>query len=173
MNIKPENIHSKSPFKKTTKCEGVIYYKIIREIHRRIQANASTIQLELRGGQHGLLGMAMQPATCSTVIGQEFQRPVSSPQAAPVPTNTDAAEIPSYIQFHAALVDQWRQIINLEDTLKQKLLGSLELKYFKGQRQAYKNYANCTLAGLIQYLYDDHGTISPMDIDESELQYTR
>ena len=37
-----------------------------------------------------------------------------------------------------------------------------------GQRQAYINYANCTLAGLIQHLYDDHGTISPMDIEESE-----
>ena len=59
-------------------------------------------------------------------------------------------------------------MVNAEDTLKQKLLGSLEEKYFKGQSQAYINYANCTLAGLIQHLYDDHGTISPMDIDESE-----
>ena len=59
-------------------------------------------------------------------------------------------------------------MVNEEDTLKQKVLVSLKEKYFKGQRQAYKNYANCTLAGLIQYLYDDHGTISPMNIDESE-----
>ena len=76
MNYKPEDIHSKLPFKKITKCEGVIDYKIIREIHRKIQANASTIQSELGGGQRGLLGMEMQPATYLTVIGQDFQRPV-------------------------------------------------------------------------------------------------
>ena len=59
-------------------------------------------------------------------------------------------------------------MVNAEDILKQQLLGSLEEKYFKGQRQAYINYANRTLAVLIQHLYDDHDTISPIDIDESE-----
>ena len=43
----------------------------------------------------------------------------------------------------------------------------MEEKYFKGQLQDYINYANHTLAGLIQHLYDDHGTISPMEIEES------
>ena len=85
-----------------------------------------------------------------------------------MPTNTDAAEIPRYIQLHADQVYQWRQMLNAEDILKQQLLGSLEEKYFKGQRQAYKNYSNRTLVVLIQHLYDDHGTISPMDIEDSE-----
>ena len=110
----------------------------------------------------------MQPATYRTVIGQDFQRTVRPPQAAPVSTKTDAAEIPRYIQLHAAQVDQWRQMVNAEDILKQKFLESLEEKYFKGQRQAYIYYSNRTLAVLIQHLYDDHGTISPMDIEDSE-----
>ena len=94
----------------------------------------------------------MQPATYQTVIGKYFQRPVRPPQAAPVPTNMDAAEIPRYIQLHAYQVDQWHQMLNAEDILKQQLLGSLEEKHFKGQRQAYLNYANLTLAVLIQHL---------------------
>ena len=110
----------------------------------------------------------MQPATYRTVIGKYFQRPVCSPQAAPVPTNADAAKIPRYIQLHAAQMDQWLQMVNVEDILNQQLLGSLEEKYFKGQHQPHINYANRTLAGLIQHLYDDHGTISTMDIEESE-----
>ena len=59
-------------------------------------------------------------------------------------------------------------MVDAEDILKQQLLGSLEENYFKGKRQAYINYANLTLAVLIQNLYDDHGTISPMDIEKSE-----
>ena len=97
MTSKPEDICSKFPFKKITKCEEVIDYKIIREIHRKIQENASTIQSELGGGQHGLLGLEMQPATYRTVIGQYFQRLVCPPQADPMPTTMDAAEIPRYI----------------------------------------------------------------------------
>ena len=50
-------------------------------------------------------------------------------------------------------------MVNAEEITKKQLLGSLEKNYFKGQRQAYINYANRTLAGLIQHLYDDRGTI--------------
>ena len=57
---------------------------------------------------------------------------------------------------------------NAEDILNQQLVGSLEENYFKGQRQDYKNYSNRTLGGLIQHLYDDYGTISPMHIEESD-----
>ena len=78
----------------------------------------------------------MQPATYRTVIGKDFQRAVRPPQAALVPTNTYAAEIPRYIQLHAAQVDQCRQMVNVEDILKQQLLVSLEEKFFKGQLQA-------------------------------------
>ena len=51
MTPKPEDICSKHPFNTITKCEGVIDYKLIREIHCKIQANTSTIQSELGGGQ--------------------------------------------------------------------------------------------------------------------------
>ena len=97
MTSKPEDIHSKSPFKKIIKCEGVIDYKIICKIHLKIQANASTIQSELGWVQHDLLGLAMQPTTHHKVIGKDFQRPVRPPQPDPVPTNADAAEISRYI----------------------------------------------------------------------------
>ena len=113
-------------------------------------------------------GLAIQPAIYRNVIGQDFQRTPPPPQAAPVPTNTDAAEIPRYIHIHAAQVNQWCQMVNAEDILKQQIFRSLEEKYFKGKRQAYKNYANRTLAVLIHNLYDDHGTISTLDIEESE-----
>ena len=55
-------------------------------------------------------------------------------------------------------------MVNAEDILKHKLLESIYEKDFKGKHQAYINYANHTLAGIILHLYDDHGTISPMDI---------
>ena len=77
----------------------------------------------------------MEPSTYFTVIGQECQRPVRPPQASLIQTNTDAAEIPRYIQLHATQVDQYIQMVNAEDILNQQLLGSLEEKYFKGQRQ--------------------------------------
>ena len=110
----------------------------------------------------------MQPATYWTVTGHDFQRPSRPPKADPVTANTAADEVPGCIQHHAAQVDQWCQIVNAEDILKQQFLESLDERYFKGKHQAYINYANRTLTGLIQHLYDNHGTISPMYIEDSE-----
>ena len=67
-----------------------------------------------------------------------------------------------------AQVYHWRQIVNAEDVLKQPLLESLDEKYFKRQRQEYINYAKRTLVVLIQHLYNYHGTVAPMDTEESE-----
>ena len=58
-------------------------------------------------------------------------------------------------------------MVNAEDTLKQKLIESLYVKYFKDQCQAYIKYANRTLTGLIQNLQYDHWTTSLMGIDDS------
>ena len=59
-------------------------------------------------------------------------------------------------------------MVKLEDILNQQLLESLNKKYSKGQCQAYINYANRTMTGLIKHMYDDHGKISLVDIEETE-----
>ena len=102
---KPKYIHTKSPFKKITKYEGVIDYKIISEIYLKIQANASTIQSELGGGLYDLLGLAMQPYTHWTVPGHDFEQWDHPTQAAPVSTNAAASEASRWIQHHASQVD--------------------------------------------------------------------
>ena len=112
--------------------------------------------------------MAMYPATYRTVTRQEYQRLDRPPQAATVPANVAESKVPRYIQHHVAQVEQWHQMVNSEDILKQQLLDSLDEKYFKGNIKAYIKYSNRTLAVLIHHLYDDHGTISPMKIEESE-----
>ena len=168
MTSKPEDVCRKFSFNIIKKCEGVIDYKIIREIYHKIQANAPTIQSDLARGYNGLLGLEMQPATYPNLTGHGFQSPDPPPQVVPVPANAAAAEDPGNIQHHATQVDQWRQLVNMDEILKQQLLESLDEKYFKWQHQEYITYSNCTLTGLIQDLYDDHGEISLMNIEESE-----
>ena len=101
-----EDIRSKLPFKNEKNSEGIIDYKVICEIHRKIQENTSTVQSEIGRGQHGILNLTIQLATYQTVSGKEFQHPAHTPQAAPVPLIADAAEVPSYIQHHVDLVYQ-------------------------------------------------------------------
>ena len=110
----------------------------------------------------------MQPDKYQTVVAHNFQNLARPPKAVPVPSNTDAAEDIGYIQQRAAQVEKWCKMVNAEDILKQQLLESLDEKYFKGKSQAYINYSNYKLTVIINHLYDDHGNILPMEIEESE-----
>ena len=126
MNSKPEDIYSKSHFKKIKNVRGSLPTKSSAKSIAKFKQSRQPFSQNWEGGQHGLLELAMQPATYHTVIGQYFQCLVLPPHASPVPNNADADEIPRYIQLHAAQVDQWCQMVNVEDILKQQLLGSLE-----------------------------------------------
>ena len=75
-----------------------------------------------------------------------------------MPPNAATAEVPRWIQQHTEQVDQCRQMVNAEDILEHQPLESLDEKYFNCQCQAYINYANHTLTGIIYNLYYYHGT---------------
>ena len=64
------------------------------------------------GGQHCLLGLAMQPVTYQAITGNYNQRSAHTPLAAAVPVNAASVEVPSYIEHHVVQVDQWRQMLN-------------------------------------------------------------
>ena len=97
-----------------------------------------------------------------------FQHLARLPQADSVPVNAAASKVPRWVHQNVDQVYQWLQMMNSKYILKKKLLESLDEKYFKGHHQAYIDYTNCTLEGLIHHPYDDNGTISPMDIEGSE-----
>ena len=104
-------------------------------------------------------GLVMIPATYHTITEKECQCLARIPQADTVTANAKTDEVPRHIKQHEAKLEKRYQMVNSEDIMKKQLLESLDKKQFKGKNQAYNNYANHTLAGLIQKQYNDHGTI--------------
>ena len=86
----------------------------------------STIQSELGGVQHGLLGISMHQSTYRTVTGREFIRLTCPIQKSHVPLDVSAVKVPRWIQQHVSQVKQWYQMVNAEDILMQQILESLE-----------------------------------------------
>ena len=52
--------------------EGELDFKSIKEIEKIIVTNASSIESELGGGQHGLLGLVVSTAQYNTITGHNF-----------------------------------------------------------------------------------------------------
>ena len=62
--------------------EGEPTYKSIKEVEKIIITNASSIESELGGGNHGLLGLVIPAARYNTITGTNFV-PHANPGALP------------------------------------------------------------------------------------------
>ena len=79
------DIIRKLPLKRIKTFEGVIEQNTIDKIHHKVQANVSTIQSKLDGGQSGLPGITTQKSTYQMVTGNEFLCLNCPLQSDPVP----------------------------------------------------------------------------------------
>ena len=167
MTSKPANIHSKFFFDKITKCEGVVNYKIIRKIHCK---KSKCINHPVRIGRRTTWYPRDGNATSHTqnYIWVGFSSLGLSPT---ISSSANQCRCSCNYRVHTVSCSPNGPIarnVKCGRYPEAAFFGSLEEKYFKGQRQAYINYANRTLVGVIQHLYDDHRTISPMGIDEND-----
>ena len=122
MASKPEDIRGKPPFKKIIKCEGVIDYKIIHKIHCKIQAQCVNHPTRTRRR------IAWSPRDYNasshilkTVNEREFGCPTHPTEVTPVPPNTAVSEVQRWIQQHLDQMEQWLQMLNIEDILKHQI----------------------------------------------------
>ena len=64
---------------------GMPTYETIQSVHRKLKANAASIQSELGGGAHRLLGLTLSNQAYSTITGSNFTRP-ANPGTLPIIT---------------------------------------------------------------------------------------
>ena len=55
---------------------GMPTHDIIAAVHRKLKANAASVESTLGGGTHGLLGLTILPETYQTVTGYPFVAPL-------------------------------------------------------------------------------------------------
>ena len=80
--------------------EGELTYKSIKEVEKIIITNASSIESELGGGNHGLLGLVIPAARYNTITGTNFV-PHANPGALPTfPVNSIAPQITEISNTH-------------------------------------------------------------------------
>ena len=63
--------------------EGELTFKTIKEVEKCIITNASSIESELKGGQHRLLDLIISPIRYNTITGYDFI-PHVNPGALPI-----------------------------------------------------------------------------------------
>ena len=147
---------------------GMPTYEIIAASHRKLKANAASVTSTLGGGNHGLLGLTILPATYQTVTGHVFVAPVnpgSLPNIAPAATQ---AQIGEAVRQHKERLKIWRQFNATDLALKNQILSTFDEVYLKGLRNRHVGYQNVSARDMIQHLYLNYGVITPAELDDND-----
>ena len=159
-----EKIVENFPYPTLTPIAGVPDYEALAELHTQANANSSSIQSNLGGGNHGLLAVTLEAAVLNTLAATPFVIPVN-PGANPViPANATGVQIASLQKAHKDATTAFHQYINVDKALNQQLIEAVDDIYLKALRNKYVGFSNQTFLTMIAHLYLHYAKISPTDL---------
>jgi len=151
----------------TIQCiEGESGFTSIKEIEKIIVTNASSIESELGGGQHGLLGLVVSTARYNTITGHNFifhENPGSLPI---FPQNPTQPQIAQANATHKEELRLWREQNLTIKALKKQLTSAFEPKHLEEIKDTYTGFNNITIQEIFAYLYDKYGELDETDAEK-------
>ena len=81
-----ENLNDSFPHTTIPRHTGMLTYETIKNVHKKLKANLASVQSELGGSAHGLLGITLSRQAYATITGADFTIPENSGTLAILPT---------------------------------------------------------------------------------------
>ena len=156
------------PYPTIPKFPGRPDFDAIAAVHTKLKANAASIHSNLGGGNHGLLGLALQPGTYTILTGHVFQPPDNPGPTANIPNGLTGPQISELVREHEAKLKLWKLYTQVEQTLKQQLITAFDDIYLSGLRNRHTGFAGLTLLTMLQHLYDSYGDLTPTELEDND-----
>jgi hypothetical protein len=147
---------------------GLPNYKTIADFHLKLKANAASVPSKIGGGDHGLLGLVLPPATYTMLTNIVSQAPVNPGTVPAIPGGATGNQINEIVRQHAKLLRVWREYQATDQALRQQLLITFNEAYIRGLRNWHTAYNNVSAMQLLMHLYNTYGVIRPIDIKDND-----
>jgi len=97
----------------------------LRRLEKELKANASSIESDIGGGDHGYLGLVLSDANYALVSATAFT-PSTYPGTLNIPVTATQVEAVSLREDHYAQIAKYRKCGNVERSLLKHLQGSVD-----------------------------------------------
>ena len=163
------------PYKTPTLVRGEPTYNDLKRIKTELRSNASSVESNLGGGNHGHLFSALTNAEYLQIPGISAAAEIPSwPDPLAIPITTGAIQAIHLKERHQERIRVYREYQNVERALLNHLQRSLEPKYL----DIYVNEVTTLLAGdilvILAHLFLRYSTVRGIDVKtlESEVFQT-
>jgi hypothetical protein len=155
-----------------TKIRGLPTYATLNAMRQALYRNANSFASTLGGGEHGYLGALMSTpkylaATAPNIVA--FVAP-NFPGYIPA-VNGTAAAIATQTRQHKENLRIWKEHDNVTKALRKQLIGVIEPAYLSHLEDEYSGFNNVAVKDLLNYLFQNYGHISSMDLIENNRKF--
>ena len=119
-------------------------YKIIADIHLKLNYNAALVHYNRGCGTLGLLFLTVSPAVYATLSTTTFVPPVNPGPKPSIPTGSTGAVITDLRYHHTKATKIFTKSENTDKDLRQLLLVSTDKLYVRSLRHKYIGYGKTT-----------------------------
>ena len=154
------------PNKEVTKISGEPTYYTLQNLHKQIKSNAASVPSTLGGGQHGHLGLVLDPLKYKTISLVPFQRPVDPGATPPFVNGMGWEEMQAVALIHANSCQLYQQVVAVETALRQQLTEAIEPAYLEELRNPISNVIEHPSNVIFETLFRNYGTIKTGELIE-------
>ena len=159
------------PHKNQTKIQGEPSHDDLKRLKMELRADASSVDSDLGGGNHGYLGLVLSDveylALPGVGAGNTFQAPVY-PAALVIPATSTAIRAMELKEAHRDAIRNYRQCQHVEKALLNHLQKSLESKYLDAFMDDDTALLNADIPDILAHLFLRYGQVTGEEVKAME-----
>ena len=162
-----DNILDSFPYPMITTIRGEPNYETIRDLQRKLSANAASVPSNLGGGQHGYLALTVKPEVYFNLTGNIFTPPTDPGPMPNIVPGMDTAQAAMVEKQHKEAKRMFSEYTGMQNALKQLIVGAIENTYIRSLQHSIVGFLNVTPLIFFIDLYDTYGDITPSDLADN------
>ena len=156
-------------YKTPTPIQGTPTNKTLKRLKQELRANASSVESDLGGGDHGYLGLVLTDVEYATVSSTAFTAP-AFPAALNIPTGTDQVTALNLREVHKDEKRAYYECKNVEKALLRHIQDAIEDKYLESLIDEDTQLLNEEIPDVLQYLFETYGKVPSEEVKQREIE---
>ena len=167
MNGKTSNIQSRFQYPTPTIIRGEPTHQDLKRLNTELRANASSIDSDLGGGDHGYLGLVLTAPEYTAVCPTAFTA-LNFPARLTLPATATAVEAAIARGERQDQIREYRECAEVENVLLRHIATAIEDRYIESLKNEHTGLIDSDIPTVLQHLQTRYGTVQASEVKEEE-----
>ena len=154
-----------------TPIQGEPTHKALKRLKNELRANASSVDTDLGGGDHGYLGLVLTDIEYGNIVPTPpaFIAP-AYPGTLTIPATATAVQAVQAREVHNEQIRTYRECKNVEKALLRHLQTAIEAKYVEHLINEDTGLIEDDIPTVLEFLFSNYGKVASEEVKEKEAE---